>query len=114
MKLWCVANGNRHLADIRPVSTIPHAQRIEEVLVLQPPDLIAYKVISYHQRKGKPKAGTDWRDLAMLLLAFPALKQETGLVFERLQAAEAPPQVFALWNEIVHRDILPEDEDDEF
>ena len=107
-------SGNRHLVDVRPVNTLPRAQRIEDVLVLLPPDLIAYKVISYHQRKGKPKAGTDWRDLAMLLLTFPDLKQETGPVFERLQAADAVPQVFALWKEIVTREILPEDEDDDF
>lgn len=106
--------GNRHIANIRPVNTLPRAQRIEDVLVLLPPDLIAYKVISYHQRQGKPKAGTDWRDLAMLLLRFPNLKQETGLVFERLQEAGADPQVFALWKEIVSREILPEDEDSDF
>ncbi len=106
--------GNRHLVDVRSVKTLPRAQRIEDVLVLMPPDLIAYKVISYHQRKGKPKAGTDWRDLAMLLLTFPDLKQETGLVFERLHTAAAVPEVFALWRDIVAREILPEDEDDDF
>ena len=84
------------------------------MLVLQPPDLIASKVISYHQRKGRPKSGTDWRDLALLLLAFPHLKQETGLVSERLHAAEASPQVLALWSEIVRQEILPEEEDEEF
>jgi hypothetical protein len=29
---------------------------------------------AFHQRRGKPKSGTDWRDIAMLLLAFPDLK----------------------------------------
>ena len=114
-RLYQIRNtGNRHLADIRPVTTLPRAQRIEDVLVLQPPDLIASKVISYHQRKGRPKSGTDWRDLALLLLAFPHLKQETGLVSERLHAAEASPQVLALWSEIVRQEILPEEEDEEF
>ncbi len=56
--------GNRHLVDVRPVSSLPLAQRIEQVLVLAPAELIASKVISYYQRRGKPKAGTDgaiWR-----------------------------------------------------
>jgi len=33
---------------------------------MSPPVLIAHKVIAYHARRGQPKAGTDWRDLAML------------------------------------------------
>jgi hypothetical protein len=59
---------NRHLVNLRTVQSLPDAERIEEVLVTSPPELIAQKVISYHARRGQPKAGTDWRDLAMLLL----------------------------------------------
>ncbi len=45
-----------------------------------------FKVISYHQRRGKPKSGTDWQDLTMLL-TFPELKRDSGSVpvVERLQ-----------------------------
>lgn len=57
---------NRHLVDVRNAGFLPHAERIEEVLVMSPPELIAHKVIAYHARRGQPKAGTDWRDLAML------------------------------------------------
>src|SRR6266850_7954943 len=71
---------NRHLVDLRPAESLPSAERIEDVLVIYHPELIAYKVISYHPRRGQPKAGTDWRDLAMLLLKFPELKQEQGAV----------------------------------
>lgn len=106
--------GNRHLVDVRPVKTLPFARRIEQVLVIAPADLIAYKVLAYHHRRGKPKAGTDWRDLAMLLLTFPELKSESGPVLERLHIAGADPAVFAVWKEIVAQEILPEDEDDEF
>ncbi|NER36281.1 MAG: hypothetical protein F6J93_20255 [Oscillatoria sp. SIO1A7] len=66
------------------------------------------------QRRGKPKAGTDWRDLAMLLLTFPELKTESGAVLERLIAANADELTISLWREIVAMDIEPEDEDDEF
>ncbi len=104
---------NRHLVDIRPVATLPPTKRISKVLVVTPPELIANKVISYHQRRGKPKSGTDWRDLAMLLLTFPELKHKSGPVLERLQAAEVDPAILSVWNELVTQEITPAD-DDEF
>lgn len=103
---------NRHLVDVRQVEDLPSAQRIEQVLVIAPTALIASKVISYYQRRGKPKAGTDWRDLAMLLLAFPELKQESGAVLEGLRAAGASKEILALWREIVAMEIEAEEEDD--
>ncbi|OGO46424.1 MAG: hypothetical protein A2W37_10990 [Chloroflexi bacterium RBG_16_63_12] len=106
--------GNRHLVDVRPVSTLPAAQRIAEVLVIAPADLIAYKVVAYHQRRGHPKSGTDWRDLAMLLLTFPDLKYDPGPVTERLRAMGVAPDVLAVWKELVAQEIKPADEDDEF
>lgn len=107
-------SGNRHLADIRWVENLPPANRIADVLVASPEELIALKVISYHQRRGQPKSGTDWRDLAMLLLAFPGLKQDTGPVSERLHAEGAGEDVMALWRELVRQEIQAEDENDEF
>ena len=106
--------GNRHLVDLRPVEKLPAAQRVEQVLVADPPELIASKVIAYHQRRGQPKSWTDRRDLAVLLLAFPGLKRESGPVAERLQAASAAPAALAVWKEIVAQKIQPPDEDGEF
>lgn len=106
--------GNRHLVDIRPVQRLPDTQRIAQVLVIALADLIASKVISYAQRRGSPKSGTDWRDLAVLLLRFPHLKAETGAVSERLRDMGAAPGVFATWRDLVAQEILPSDEDDEF
>jgi hypothetical protein len=107
-------SGNRHLVDVRPVETLPATNCIEQVLVIAPADLIAGKVIAYHQRRGKPKAGTDWRDLAMLLLAFPELKSEKSPVTDRLNAAGVEQAILAVWRELVSQDIQPEDEEDEF
>jgi len=107
-------SGNRHLVDLRPVETLPLAQRIEQVLVVAPAELIARKVISYHQRRGTPKSGTDWRDLAMLLLTFPELKRESGPVVDRLRAAGADAAVLSVWKELVAQEIRLPDEDDEF
>jgi len=105
---------NRHLVDVRAVSTLPPAQRIAEVLVPTPPELIARKVIAFWGRRGKPKSGTDWRDVALLLLTFPELKTDPGPVNERLRAAGAGPAVLAAWKDIVAQEILPEGEDEEF
>ncbi|MFN3491873.1 MAG: nucleotidyl transferase AbiEii/AbiGii toxin family protein, partial [Anaerolineales bacterium] len=105
---------NRHLVDIRFVEKLPSAQRISEILVASPEELIALKVIVYHQRRGQPKSGTDWRDVAMLLLTFPELKNENGLVTERLHASHANDEVMKLWHELVNQNIQPENEDTEF
>ena len=106
-------SGNRHLVDIRAVKQLPAAQRIEEVLVMAPTELVASKVISYYQRRGRPKSGTDWRDIAMLLLAFPELKRMTSPVTAHLQAAGVKPAIMAVWEEFVKQEIQPLEEDDE-
>lgn len=106
--------GNRHLVDLRPVKALPSAQRIEQILVLSPAELIASKVIAYHQRRGKPKAGTDWRDLAMLLLTFPALKADAGAVMDCLQAVNVDAAILTVWRELVAQDIQATEDEDEF
>lgn len=106
--------GNRHLVDVRSVASFPQLQRLEGVLVLAPAELIASKIISYRQRLGKPKSGTDWRDLALLLLTFPELKCDPGPVTDCLRAAQADQNVLAAWRELVAQEISPETEDDEF
>ena len=62
-------------------------------------------------RHGKPKSGTDWRDLAVLLLTFPELKTEEGPVVEHLRASGATETVLTAWQDLVSQEILPEDED---
>ena len=103
---------NRHLADVRSVAELPPARRVLDVLVLDPVELIASKVITHESRHGRPKSGTDWRDLAMLLLAFPELKHENGAVREALVGVAAPPAAFKFWSQLVSEEILPEDDDD--
>jgi hypothetical protein len=106
--------GNRHLVDIRPVSSLPPTRRIAQILVATPEELVAQKILAYHSRRGQPKSGTDWRDIAMLLLAFPELKTKDSVVAERLRAVNASDEVMHLWREIVQQDIRAADEDDEF
>lgn len=80
--------------------------------IIAPPDLIASKVISDYQRRGKPKSGNDWRDLAMLFLTFPELKQESSTVLNCLLSLESNEKILELWGELVQMEI--ESEDDEF
>ena len=105
---------NRHLVDVRQTDSLPQTRQISGIPVIAPADLIASKVISYYQRQGRPKSGTDWRDIAMLLLAFPALQSAAGPVYERLQAAAVEPEVIKLWRELAAQEIEPEDDEDEF
>jgi hypothetical protein len=106
--------GNRHLVDIRPAASMPPARRIADVLVLEPDELIAQKVIAYQGRQGQPKSGTDWRDIAALLLAFPELKRDPGPVTDRLEAAGADDGVLARWRALVAEDLRAEPDDAEF
>ena len=103
---------NRHLVDLRPVAALPPAQRIEGVLVVTPEELIANKLVAFHRRQGTPKSGTDWRDLAMLLLTFPHLKTSHGPVRDRLYAAGADQAILAAWENVVLQQIRPEDDDE--
>ncbi len=105
---------NRHLADVRNVEELPPAQRIRGILVVTVPELIARKLLAYRRRKGQPKSGTDWRDLAVLLLAFPEMKVEAGPVADRLGALGAEEDDIAAWHALVQEAIHAEpDEGDE-
>ena len=102
--------GNRHLVDVRPIENFPETQTIENIRILSPLELIVSKVISYHSRRGKPKSGTDWRDLAVLLLRFPELKEK---VAENLRAKKVGETVLETWAEIASQDFQFENEDED-
>ncbi|HYJ86253.1 MAG TPA: nucleotidyl transferase AbiEii/AbiGii toxin family protein [Pyrinomonadaceae bacterium] len=106
--------GNRHLVDLRAVVSMPESQTIEGIRVVTPPELIAHKVISYNARRGNPKAGTDWRDLAMLLLTFPDLKRESGAVSEKLRLLTESEEVMNEWRDLVFQKITFPEDDAEF
>jgi hypothetical protein len=105
--------GNRHLVDLRSVESLPDAERIEEVLIISLPELVARKVISYESRKGQPKGFSDMRDLAVLLLKFPELKTEEGTIAETLRSIGANEGAINAWRELVAQEIsLPDDENE--
>ncbi len=103
--------GNRHLADIRSVENLPESNLIEDVSVLNPVDLIGSKLVSYQARRGRPKSGTDWRDLALLLLAFPNLRSEIPDWIAKHGLSET---VSRTWEELNATNFELENEDDEF
>lgn len=102
--------GNRHLVDVRPIENFPETETVEAIKILSPLELIVSKVISYHSRRGKPKSGTDWRDLGFLLLKFPELKGKVLIVLKRKNVSEA---ILRTWSEIESQDFQIEDEDDD-
>ena len=106
--------GNRHLVDIRPVESLPKSQVIEEIRVLNPPELIAHKVISYSSRRGQPKGFSDMRDLAVLFLTFPEMKTESGAVSAALKILGASAEEMDAWTELVAQEISSSNDDDEF
>jgi len=106
--------GNRHLVDVRSMAALPKAERIDGIPVITVAELIARKVISYHSRRGQPKSGTDWRDIALLLLAFPELKTESGIVTDTLSALGASEGERKAWNELVNQEISKPEDDMEF
>lgn len=104
------SEGNRHLVDLRTVTELPVTETIEDILILSPVELIASKIISYHSRRGKPKAGTDYRDLGMLLLRFPELKEK---VSKNLQSKNVGEAVLSTWAGISSQDFHIEDDDED-
>ena len=98
------------MIDLRMIAEFPATETIENILVLSPVELIASKVVSFHSRKGKPKAGTDYRDLGMLLLQFPELKEK---VSETLKAKNVGEAVLETWAEIARQDFQFDDEDED-
>ena len=69
------------------------------------PELLARKLLAYCRRKGQPKSGTDWRDLAVLLLAYPELKTGAGAVADRLSALGATQEDMKTWSTLVQEPI---------
>ncbi len=102
--------GNRHLINVRAVENFPDIEIVENIQVLSPLELIVSKIISFHSRRGKPKSGTDWRDLAVLLLRFPELKEKVSPVLEKRNVGDA---VLETWTEIENQDLQVEDEDED-
>jgi len=106
--------GNRHLVDVRPVTSLPNSQTVEDIQVLTPAELIASKVSSYHSRQGQPKGFSDMRDLAILFLTFPNLKTESGAVSDALNQLGATAGEINTWRELVAQEIHPSNDDDKF
>jgi hypothetical protein len=102
---------NRHLVDVRQVSALPPSDRVEGVRVAHPAELLAMKVLSMVARRGREKELSDRLDAVRLLRAFPALKQETGVVSNRLTELGASADAHVAWVELV-RQKVEADEDE--
>ena len=105
---------NRHLVDVRRVVQLPPCNRLRQVLVAVPAELISHKVRSLVSRRKTPKGMTDVADLRRLLLAFPDLKTAEGLVADALQAAGASDEALEAWRDLVTQEIVPDDDENDF
>jgi DNA-directed RNA polymerase subunit F len=105
---------NRHLVDVRPIESLPPSQRVDEVLVVSPAQLMAEKVLSMVQRTDVAKSLIDQADLIRLLRAFPHLKTRTGEVAERLRSIGVSTEAMEAWEKIVAQEIKPADDADKF
>ena len=103
---------NRHLVDVRSVSQLPTCNRLGEILVPVPTELIRQKLVSMVGRPNAPKGTTDMADLQRLLLAFPELKTADGEVADGLRAAGVEEKTMNAWYDLVAREIMPEEDDD--
>ncbi len=92
------------------IDDFPETEIVEEIQVLSPLELIASKVIPFQSRYGKPKSWTDRRDIAVLLLRFPELKEK---VAENLRAKNAGEAVLKVWTEISEENFQFEGEDED-
>ena len=98
---------NRHLADVGRSIPCRVPENIAGVLILEPAELIAEKVIAYQRRRGQPRSGTDWRDLASLLLKFPDLKADSGPVRDALTDRGVEGDVVFAWESVVRQELEP-------
>ena len=104
--------GNRNLVDVRQVANLPGCQRINDVLVVVPAELLALKVVSISARPHTPKGLTDEADSLRLLIAFPDLKQPEGPVSVALQRLNASREAHEVWQRLVRQVIVPEVDDE--
>ena len=102
--------GNRRLVDVRQIENFPETETVEDIKVLSPLELIVSKIVSFQSRYGKPKSWTDRRDLAVLILRFPELKEK---VAANLQSKNVGEAVLETWAEIESQGFEFENEDDD-
>lgn len=105
---------NRHLVDVRSVAELPPHRRVAGVMVVEPAELAAQKVLALAARQHSAKSDTDRADLRRLLMAFPDLKSSSGAVSDRLHAAGAGERALTTWHGLVVQETIPEDEDQGF
>ena len=103
---------NRHLADVRQVAELPPTRLVADIRVPTPEELIAQKVLASVRRKGQPRSDMDRRDVKVLLLAHPELKQANGPVRGRLAAAGADAAAFDAWDALVREAVSPESDEE--
>ena len=102
---------DRHLVDVRGIDKLPACERVAQILVPVPAELICQKLLSMVSRPNSPKGMTDTADLQRLLLAFPDLKTAAGEVSDGFRARRVNQATFDAWHTLVDQEIVPEEDD---
>ncbi|MDH3603776.1 MAG: nucleotidyl transferase AbiEii/AbiGii toxin family protein, partial [Candidatus Tectomicrobia bacterium] len=99
---------NWNLVDVRQVDTLPETERKGDIPVVALAPLIASKVVAYTNRRGHYKSGTDFRDVALMLLRFPEYKRDPGPVTEALCKMGDDRALTVFRKEFLHPDLKPD------
>lgn len=113
----CREARDRILIKVKKTEYLPPAQRIFDVLVLTPVELMCTTVVDMARHPDSPQGFIELADLRRLLLTFPELRSNSGPVRDRLEAMVADgaiPVVLELWQKLVLEEIESEDEDAKF
>lgn len=101
---------NRHLVDVRGVSSLPPHRIIEGVRVIEPGALAAMKASAIAARSGREKGLSDRLDLTRLLRAFPELRA-ASLITE-LSRLHGLAGAAAAWQDVASTPLEPDPDDD--
>jgi hypothetical protein len=105
--------GTRHLADLRLADIdLGEPVVVDGIRYTSPADTLAMKVCALGKRRFAPKGATDLADARRLLLAFPELRVERGIVSDRIGRI-GEPDALDVWRELLLEPVVSDEDVDE-
>ncbi|MDQ3033453.1 MAG: hypothetical protein M3Y87_13625 [Myxococcota bacterium] len=102
---------NRHLVDVRGVSSLPPYRIIEGVRVIEPGALAAMKASAIAARSAREKGLSDRLDLTRLLRTFPELRAPARIT--ELSHLHGLAGAAAAWTEVASTPLEPDPDPDD-
>jgi hypothetical protein len=85
---------------------------VDGIRYTSPADTLAMKVCALGKRRFAPKGATDLADARRLLLAFPELRVERGIVSDRIGRI-GEPDALDVWRELLLEPVVSDEDVDE-